>query len=49
VGFGDYGGGVLETGYEGAAVNEVEGARESPVVLGVVNDETAVRGVAGFC
>jgi len=42
VGFGDYGGGVLEAGYEGAAVDEIEGVREGPVVFSVVDYEAAV-------
>jgi len=49
VSFGDYSSGVLEARYQCAAVDEVEGMREDPVVLGVVYYETAVGGNAGLC
>ena len=49
VGFGDYGGGVLEAGYEGAAVDEGEGVGEGPIVFGVFDYEAAVGGDAGLC
>jgi hypothetical protein len=48
VALGDYGAGVLEAGYEGAAVDEGEGVKEGPVVFGVFDYEAAVGGDAGF-
>ncbi len=47
--FANHGLGGLETGYEGAAVDEVEGVGEGPVVVvfGVSDFEAAVLGHAG--
>jgi hypothetical protein len=49
VGFGNYDGGVLEAGDEGAAVDEIEWVRKCPVLFGVVGYEVAVGGDSAVC
>lgn len=49
VGFSNYDGGILEAGGEGAAVDEIEWVRKSPVVFGVVDYEVAVGGNPAVC